>query len=194
MMYRISLGALALALFVSAPILVGRAADKTDTHDGKVVSVADSKLVMTGKDGKEHSHSVAADAKVTCDGTACKLLDLKAGLRIRVTTKTGDRDMVTRIEALNKNEQFAQAFEKGANPAHLGKVVSVKGDKLVLIGKSGKEYSHTVAADAKISCDGVACKLAALESGWRIRVTTTDKNVVTQIEALNKNESFPKRN
>ena len=67
MMYRNSLAAVALALFVSAPILVGRGADKADTHDGKVVSVAESKLVMTGKDGKEHSHIVAADAKVTCD-------------------------------------------------------------------------------------------------------------------------------
>jgi hypothetical protein len=201
-MYRklpIFLGALALALFVSAPVLAGQKAAKADTHDGKVVSVTKSKLVMTGTDGKKHSHTVAADAKISCDGTACKLEDLKAGLRIRVTTKNGNRDVAIRVEALNKNERFAGTANSGtgnSGTAHYGKVVSVTGNNLIMAGKNGKEHSHKVAVGTKVSCDGTACKLADLQRGWRIRVTTRDNDsaVVTQIEALNRNEKFQPRN
>jgi hypothetical protein len=106
MIYRIfAVLALTLALFASAPALAFKDAAET-THDGKVVSVAGGKLVMTGKDDKEHSHTLAADAKVTCDAKACKLDDLKIGMKVRVTTKGDDRLIATRVEALDKNEEF----------------------------------------------------------------------------------------
>ena len=58
------------------------------THSGVVVSAGVGKLVMTNKDGtNEHSHDVAADAKITCDGMECKLEDLKKGCTVKVTTK-----------------------------------------------------------------------------------------------------------
>ena len=194
MMYHklpVFLGALALALFVSAPVLAGEKTGKAEIHYGKIVSVTDHKLVMTGKDGKKHTHTVAADARISCDGSRCKLEDLKAGLRIRVTTTTkNDKDVVIRVQALNKNEKFV------IGTAHYGKIVSVKGKNLIMEGKNGKEHSHKVAAGTKISCDGAACKLADLQPGWRIRVITRDNDnaVVTQIEALNKNEKFQPRN
>ena len=66
-----------------------------DTHEGTVVSVTADKLVMKGKakDGeevKEHTHILADNAKVMCDGKECKLAELKKGQKIRVTTKKGD--------------------------------------------------------------------------------------------------------
>jgi hypothetical protein len=74
---------LVAALVVLAPS--AWAADKT--HDGIVVSVAEGKLVMSDKDGKnEHTHTVGAAAKITCDGKACKLADLKKGDAVKVTT------------------------------------------------------------------------------------------------------------
>jgi uncharacterized protein (TIGR03000 family) len=76
------------------------------THDGKVVSIVEDKLVMTGKDDKEHSHALNADVKLTCDGTVCKCEALKAGMKIRVSTKNNDQNTVTRIEALDRNEEF----------------------------------------------------------------------------------------
>lgn len=79
------------------------------THDGKVVSISGNTLVMSGSDGKEHSHTVAADAKVCCDGTACKAQDLKVGSQIRVTTKTDDKQVATKIESLDKQTKFAQS-------------------------------------------------------------------------------------
>jgi len=72
------------------------AADKS--HDGKVVSVSEGKLVMTDNDGKnEHSHAVGATAKVTLDGKEAKLADLKAGDHITVTQDEGGK--VTAVAA-----------------------------------------------------------------------------------------------
>ena len=42
------------------------------THDGKVVSVVGDKLTTTCNEGKQHCHTMAKDAKVTCDGKASK--------------------------------------------------------------------------------------------------------------------------
>jgi len=73
---------LVAALVVLAPN--AWAADKT--HDGIVVSVAEGKLVMSDKDGKnEHTHTIGATAKVSLDGKAAKLSDLKKGDAVRVT-------------------------------------------------------------------------------------------------------------
>jgi hypothetical protein len=82
-------------------------AEKT-THDGKVVSVTSTKLVMTNQDGKEHSHRLAPDATMTLDGKACKSEDLKAGTRIRVTTKKDKPEVATNIEAIEKDKDFKE--------------------------------------------------------------------------------------
>jgi hypothetical protein len=75
--------------------------------EGKVVSITGDKLVMANRDGKEYSHALAEDAQVMCDGMPCKAEDLKAGSKIRVTTKERDRNVATCIEALDKNADFA---------------------------------------------------------------------------------------
>ncbi len=79
-----------------------------NTHDGQVVSITGDKLVMTGADGKEHSHKISDHTKVCCDTKECKASDLKAGMKIRVTTKRGDKGVVTEIEALDKNPDYDQ--------------------------------------------------------------------------------------
>ena len=117
MIYRMfSLGAIALTLFVAAaPAFAAEEA----MHDGKVVSITSSKLVMSNKgdkDNKEHTHMLAADVKVTLDGKTCKAEELRAGMKIRVTTTTKDAKVATVIEAIDKSETFANT--------HDGKVVS----------------------------------------------------------------------
>lgn len=108
MMYRmLSLVALGVALLVAAPAFADKPDAEKSTHLGKVVSIADDKLVMTGKDGKEHDHALTADVKTICDGKVCKCEDIKTGMKIRVTTtKKDDKQTVTKIEALDKNEEF----------------------------------------------------------------------------------------
>lgn len=67
------------------------------THDGKVVSVTDDKLVMSDNDGKnQHNHMITGAAKVMLDGKIVKLAELKAGDAIKVTTAEG---VITMIEA-----------------------------------------------------------------------------------------------
>jgi hypothetical protein len=96
----------AVVMFVSVPALADDT-KKANTHEGTVVSVKDNKIVMKGKaDDTEHSHTLAPDATVWCDGKECKLDDLKPGQKVRVTTKKNDRDIATKIEALDKNQDF----------------------------------------------------------------------------------------
>jgi len=67
--------------------------------EGKVVSVAGDKLTTTCSDGKQHCHTMAKDATVTCDGHAGKAADLKAGTPVRVTTHKDDKNVATAVAA-----------------------------------------------------------------------------------------------
>jgi hypothetical protein len=104
MLYRL----VALVLFVMAGFVVasGRAEEtKADEnrHEGKLVKVDGNKLTMTDKEGKnEHTHTIAADAKITCDGKECKLQDLKPGVSLAVTTKKDDKTTAILVEAKTK--------------------------------------------------------------------------------------------
>jgi biotin carboxyl carrier protein len=115
MIYRmLPLAALALALVLSASALAAKEAKEAKeaqviTHDGKVVSIDGDKFVMSNKAGKEHKHTMAEGAKVTCDGKVCKLEDLKAGMKIRVSTSKEDQTTATAIEAIDKDEDFKKA-------------------------------------------------------------------------------------
>jgi hypothetical protein len=59
-----------------------------------------------GDKAKEHTHTLAPDAKVMCDGKTCTLSDLKPGQRVRITTPRDNLDMALRVEALDKNRAF----------------------------------------------------------------------------------------
>jgi co-chaperonin GroES (HSP10) len=114
MVYRVLavlLVAVAMAMFSGSLVLADE--QKGETHEGTVVSVTDGKLVMktqakVGEEAMEHTHKLADNAKVTCDGKACKLDDLKPGQKIRVTTKKGDKETAIKIEALDKNTKFGR--------------------------------------------------------------------------------------
>lgn len=95
----------ALAVFANAPVAADDKADK-NTHEGKFVSAkGDKEFVMEDK-GKEHSHTLAAGAKVLDpDGKECKIGELKRGQLIRVTTKEGDIKIATKVEALKEKNK-----------------------------------------------------------------------------------------
>jgi hypothetical protein len=69
------------------------------THDGQVVSVTGDKLTTTCHEGKQHCHTMAKNAKVTCDGQPSKAADLTAGTHVRVTTKKNDETVATAVES-----------------------------------------------------------------------------------------------
>ncbi len=87
------------ALAIFSGVSLAEKDDAGDTHSGVVVSAGEGKLTMTDKDGKEHSHDITADAKISCNGEACKLEDLKKGTSIKVTVKD---KKVTKIEGKTK--------------------------------------------------------------------------------------------
>jgi hypothetical protein len=94
--------AVALAVFVSAPLAAEEKADK-NTHTGTFVSAANDgkSFTMKDKDGKEHTHTLAADFKcIGLDGKECKLSDLKKDQKIKVTTKADDKKVATKVEAM----------------------------------------------------------------------------------------------
>jgi hypothetical protein len=94
------------AVAASAPGLAAKDADNA-THDGTVVSITGDKLVMTNKEGPEHSHALTSDAKLTLDGKACTVADLKPGTKIRVTLQRDTPHAAIRVEAIDKNPEFA---------------------------------------------------------------------------------------
>jgi hypothetical protein len=80
-------------------------ADK-DSHTGTFVSAKAHEFTMKDKSGKEHTHTLAVNARVIdADGKECKITDLKEGQRIRVTTREGDKKVATRVEVLRKKKK-----------------------------------------------------------------------------------------
>jgi hypothetical protein len=183
--YASALATLALTLLAGPSASIAAETGAT-THDGKVVSATAEKLVMTGKDGNEHVHVLMPDCKVCLDGKAIKSENLKAGMKIRVTIKSDNKDVACRIEALENNATFSIRQE--------GKVVSMTGDKLIMTNKDGQEITCTLTPDAKFSIDGKACKVEELKAGTRVRCTVLGdaKQQTSQVEAIVKNEDFAK--
>jgi hypothetical protein len=117
MVYRVLplfLVAVALMLVVSLPVSAqGQDKLPPNTHEGTVVSATGDKLIMRNKgEQQEHSHTLAPGAKVSLDGRDSKLQDLRPGMRIRVTTKAGEKTVAARIEALDKNPDFEKVQPK----------------------------------------------------------------------------------
>ncbi len=69
-----------------------------NTCDGKVVSITGDKLETTCGVGKQHCHTLAKGAKVTCDGKPGKVTDLKAGTQVKITTDKDDKTVAMHIE------------------------------------------------------------------------------------------------
>lgn len=185
MNYRtISSGALALALFAGSIAAFATDSGEDATHDGTVVKISGTELLMLSKDDKEHTHTLSQATTVTLDGKDCKWDELKAGLKIRVTTQDADRKAVSHIEAISTNKTFAHTQD--------GTVVSSTSRKLVMTGMDGKEHSCTVSTETKITCDGKVCKASDLKSRMKVRVTTkkADGGAATVIEAIDKNTDF----
>ena len=111
---------------------------KEATHDGKVVVITDNKLVIMDKDGQEHSHRVSNNTKATFDGNDCNVVDLKAGMTVRVTTTSDDPKMAAEVEAIEKHHLFANT--------HDGRVVGVTGNTLTMTNSNGQEHSYVVGA------------------------------------------------
>lgn len=176
----LSLSMMAIAFCVATTTTF--AADTT--HDGKVVGITDTELVMTDEDQERQTLKLADDVSITLDGKDCEANELRAGTKIRVTTQRGQNTIATKIEAIRKNATFGNS--------HDGKLVSMDAKSFEMTGQDGKKHSHTLASNAKVTCDGKPCKLSDLKAGMKIRVTTSpsDKNSAVKVQALDKDTDF----
>jgi hypothetical protein len=89
-----------LALVALLGLVAQSQAADTKVHEGTVVSAAEGKLVMTGKDEKEHTHTIPEGTKITIGGKSAKLSDLKKGDKITVTM---DGDKVIEVSKGSKD-------------------------------------------------------------------------------------------
>ncbi len=95
--------ALAVVVFVSAALAKADAkAAAPGTVVGTVSVAANGQITVTDKDGKDHPLAVAKDAKISIDGNAAKLEDLKKGTAVTVTLNANDQTMAQQIDAKTK--------------------------------------------------------------------------------------------
>ena len=85
------------------------------------------------------------------------------------------------------------AKETSSTGSFDGRFISMAGSRLEVESDHDKKNSYALASDALLTCDGKVCKGDSLKAGHRVRVTTQkgNSNMVTGIEWLNKNQSFP---
>jgi hypothetical protein len=86
----------AVALFMLAPT-----ASAADTQEGTFVKAGDGKITITDSDKKDKTYDLAKDAKVACDTKDCKVEDLKAGVKVKLTI---EKDKVTKVDASTKGK------------------------------------------------------------------------------------------
>ena len=60
-------------------------------HKGTVVSASNGRLVMKDMAGKEHTHLVSKDTKVTINGQPGRLEQLTPTMQVRVATEGADK-------------------------------------------------------------------------------------------------------
>ncbi len=74
--------------------------ESPETFEGLLVSIGGNRLAMTKFIGHDTVHTLAIDAKLTCDGNECDSDQLQTGTWIRVTTKREDPRVATCIEVI----------------------------------------------------------------------------------------------
>lgn len=71
-------------------------------HEGTFLSASGHDFKIKESDNKEHQYTLAADAKITDHtGKTIKLGDVKAGQKVRITTKDGDAKTVLKLECVS---------------------------------------------------------------------------------------------
>jgi len=75
---------------VSFPVGLAFTAE-VQVHKGTVVSASNGRLVMKDRAGKEHTHLVSKDTKVTIHGRPGRLEQLEPTMQVRVATEGADK-------------------------------------------------------------------------------------------------------
>jgi hypothetical protein len=74
-------------------------------HEGQFLSFKEGMLEMTDAQGKKHSHHLAPGTAIIIDGKPAKPEDLKSDMKLKVSTKKGDPQTITKIEVKSQGKQ-----------------------------------------------------------------------------------------
>jgi len=99
-MWRAHYAAAAAAIVTAVAVQAAVVAD--EVHEGKVVAVGENKLtVLDNQDNDNDTFTVTADTKITRNGKAAKLSDIRPGDKAKVTaTSRGDMLIAKEIVAI----------------------------------------------------------------------------------------------
>jgi hypothetical protein len=111
----VAVAVMAMGMFATSASAKAHRGDRL-THAGTVASAGGGKLVMTGRNGKDHTHAVAKDAKITIDGKAGTLEGLHKGMHVSVTTDHSGNVMAISTVAVTPTAPAA-ATSTTATPA-----------------------------------------------------------------------------
>ncbi len=108
------------------------------------------------------------------------------------TGKAAVMDLFTsgnEVLLIEEEGQLKELHQQANVGSHDGTVVKAGEGHLTMEAQDKKDYTHMVAKDAKITCDGKDCKLDDLKKGTKVAVTLDGKGdtaKVTKIEATTK--------
>jgi hypothetical protein len=139
------------------------------TYDGKVVGLVGDKLTTTCSEGKQHCHTIAADAKVTCSGRPSTAADLKAGTKVHLTTKPDDKSVATAVESAPPTPQARITKVDAANGTVTGKLKS-----------EGKDVEQTYELAEEIEyldSTGAAATIDVFTPGDRVLIVECDGEI-----------------
>jgi len=83
--------ALAILYLATLATINPTLAAEPQIYKGTVVSATNSQLVLKDATGREQTHLVSRETKVTINGRVGRLEELKMSTRVRVTTDGGDK-------------------------------------------------------------------------------------------------------
>lgn len=72
----------------------------SNRHYGTVVSTTNSTLVTLTDSGLTQSHAVVEHSRILQRGKACRLAEIAAGSRVRITPRLRDQGVASEVECL----------------------------------------------------------------------------------------------
>ena len=79
---------------------------------GRIKSIQGNTVIVQTEGGKEYTFRLDQAAKIHIEGKTATVSDLKAGSRVRLTTKTGEPGTIMKIEARGKDEDDDKGTKK----------------------------------------------------------------------------------
>ena len=151
---------------------------------GKVTSVSETSITLTGRDGKAQTVKVDANTKVYAGRDEAKLADIKSGWLAFV--ETGSNGVATVIRAADPAQIRAHAGDRPSfDPAHIagGKITAVSASSITLAGRDGKSQTVKIDAMTKVYAGREQATVSALKTGWLAFVQKNDAGVAVSIRA-----------